>query len=101
MEAPNTWTIIILCINIMLMLIAFFGGKVLSGIQETARETKEDVKRLFDKLEDYQSKDGCKTAHENHNKIHDLERLQVEKENERLQKDINNIAAMTRARVGA
>jgi len=96
MEQPSAITIILLILNIFLLLTAFFGKNVLSGIQETAKETKEDIKRIFDKLDNYQTTKGCQIAHASHDKIHEMEQAQIDRELTKVYKDINNIGAISR-----
>lgn len=103
METPSIWTIIILLINILLGLVAFFGGKILSGIQKNIEDNAEKAdsgfQRLFDKLEGYQPVKSCVLAHENHDKIHALEKANQNEKFEELKTQINNVANIARSKV--
>jgi hypothetical protein len=67
-----------------------FGMFILSGI-------KESINKMDKKLDLCQTKEACSLSHAGHDKIHEMEREQVNKENERLQKDINNVATIARS----
>lgn len=103
MESPSIWTIIVLLINILLGLVALFGGKLLSGIQENIKDNSEKTdtgfQRIFDKLEGYQPIKSCALAHENHDKIHALEKANQDEKFEDLKTQINNVANIARSKV--
>lgn len=100
MENVSTWAVISTVINVLIMIIAFFGSRLITGMQtsiENADEkTSNSFQRVFDKLETFQTVKGCQLAHANHDKIHDIESDQREKETGRLQKDIDNVAQIAR-----
>jgi regulatory protein YycI of two-component signal transduction system YycFG len=99
MQQPTVFTIILIILNVFLALAAFFGKSVLTNLQETAKETKEDIKRLFDKLDGYQKIKACEQAHEGHDKIHAMEQGNIDRRFEDMKKDINNIGSIARSKV--
>jgi len=99
MQQPTVFTIILIILNVFLALAAFFGKSVLSNLESTAKETKEDIKRLFDKLDSYQKKESCIASHREHDKIHDMEQENINRRFEDMKKDINNIGSIARSKV--
>lgn len=98
MEQPSVFTILLLILNIFLLLTAFFGKSLLASITESLREVREDIKRIFDKMDNYQKKEDCQTAHDSHKQIHALEQSQREQAFKDMRNDVNNVANIARKR---
>jgi len=103
METPSIWIIMLLLINILLGLVAYFGGSTLARIQKNIEDNSEKsdkgFQRIFDKLEGYQPVKSCVLAHENHDKIHALEKANQNEKLEELKTQINNVANIARSKV--